>query len=172
MSIRIPQNIIVESKYTQGNEYMFVSTYKKYQGYFYELNGKIFAGKEFNVYAPELMIISSNKTNSLLTKVSTYVYGKLSQSNLINSSTPTSYFYNNEFPTNFRYFISKINVKPSIIKEINEVTFKEYKSNILYASVALLYPNKFIESEVIKAESIIPGIKIYLDNTYTPGVTD
>jgi hypothetical protein len=172
MSIRIPQNIIVESKYTQGNEYMFVSTYKKYQGYFYELNGKIFAGKEFDIYAPELMVISLNKTNSLLTNISTYVYGKLSQSNLINSSTPTSYFYNNENPTNFRYFISKINVKPSIIKEVNETVFKEYKNNILYTSVALSYSNKFIESEVIKAESIIPGIKLYLDNTYTPGVTD
>ena len=172
MTIRIPQNIIIESKYTQGNEYMFVSTYKKYQGYFYELNGKTFAGKEFNIYAPELIKITSKNINNLLTNIYTYVYGKLSQPNLINSSTPTSYFYNNEFPTDFRYFINKINVKPFIIKEISEVTFKEYKNNILYTSVALSYPNKFIEDEVIKAESIIPGIKIYLDNTYTPGVTD
>jgi len=172
MSIRIPQNIIVESKYTQGNEYIFISTYKKYQGYYYEINGKIFAGKEFNIYAPELMKISSNKINNLLTKAATYAYGMLSKQNINKSIEPISYFYNNENSTNFRYFISKTNVKPSIIKEINEDAFKEYKNNNLYNSIALSYPNKFIESEVIKAESTIPGIKIYLDNTYTPGVTD
>jgi hypothetical protein len=172
MSIRIPKNIIVESKYTIGNEYILLSSYQQYQGYYYEMNGKYFAGKEFDQNAPELQKILSSKSNNLLTLASTFLFGKLSGININKNIEPISYYYNNENPTNFRYFISKVNIKPSIIKEVNETVFKEYKNNILYTSVTLSYPNKFIESEVIKAESIIPGIKIYLDNTYTPGVTD
>jgi hypothetical protein len=99
------------------------------------------------------------------------VYGKLSKQNVNQAQEPTSYFYNST-PTDFRYFISKVNVKPTIIKEIDKNTFEQYKNNSIYTSVALSYPNKFIESEINKAEITIPGIKIYLATTYTPGVTD
>ena len=40
MGLRVPQNQIVESKYTSGNEYMFAKTYKEYKGYYYEMSGK------------------------------------------------------------------------------------------------------------------------------------
>jgi hypothetical protein len=79
MSLKIPRNIIIEAKYTQGKEYMTIDTYKEYQGYYYELNDKIFAGKEFDVFAPELIRLSSNKINPLLTRLSTYAYAALSQ---------------------------------------------------------------------------------------------
>jgi hypothetical protein len=44
MGIRIPKNQTVESKYTSGKEYMFVSTQNEYKGYYYEMNGKIQPG--------------------------------------------------------------------------------------------------------------------------------
>ena len=78
MSIRIPKNIIVESKYTIGNEYILLSSYQQYQGYYYEMNGKYFAGKEFDQNAPELQKILSSKSNNLLTLASTFLFGKLS----------------------------------------------------------------------------------------------
>ena len=43
MGVRVPQNQIIESKYTSGNEYMFAKTYKEYKGYYYEMSGKQFA---------------------------------------------------------------------------------------------------------------------------------
>jgi len=52
--MKVPANII-ETKYTSGNEFVFSFNYKYYQGYYYELNDKIFAGKEFNINAPELV---------------------------------------------------------------------------------------------------------------------
>ena len=78
MSIRIPKNIIVESKYTSGNEYMFKSTQKEYKGYYYEMNGKIFAGREFKINSNELLKINIKNINPLLSRATTSVYGLLS----------------------------------------------------------------------------------------------
>ena len=106
MAIRIPQNQIVTSKYTAGKEYMYKDTYREYQGYYYELNNKLFTGKEFNSNAPELILIPKNNNvlfgfNSLLTKASTYVYGKVSGTK-ITTSKPFSYIY--QYDSNIRYF--------------------------------------------------------------------
>lgn len=170
--MKVPSNIIVKSKYTSGGEYIIKSNYNNYQGYYYELNDKFYVGKTFDPVASELIKKSSPKTNLLLAAASTFVFGKLSKQILPSTTEPTSYFYNGTTPTEFRYFISKVNVKPTTIKEIDKNTFEQYKTNPIYTSVALSYPNKFIASEVDKAENIIPGIKAYLATTYTPGVTD
>ena len=87
MGLRIPQNQIVANKYTIGKEYMYKDTYREYQGYYYELNNKLFTGKEFNSNAPELILIPKNNNvpsgfNSLLTKASTYVYGRISKTKI------------------------------------------------------------------------------------------
>jgi hypothetical protein len=170
--MKIPANIIVTSKYTSGGEFIIKSNYNNYQGYYYELNNKFYIGKEFKPDATELIQKTSSNTNLLLTSAaSAFIYGNLSKQNITNNQEPTSYFYNST-PTDFRYFISKLNVKPTTIKEIDKNTFEQYQNNPIYVSVALSYPNKFIESEIDKAESTIPGIKSYLDTTYTPGVTD
>ena len=55
MAIRIPKNIIVESKYTIGGEFILLSLYQQYQGYYYEMNGKYFAGKEFDQNAVDFV---------------------------------------------------------------------------------------------------------------------
>ena len=169
--MKIPSNSAITSKYTSGGEYIIKSNYNDYQGYYYELSNKFYIGKEFKPDATELIKKNSPNINLLLTTAATFVYGKLSKQNINQPPEPTSYFYNST-PTDFRYFISKVNVKPTVIKEIDKNTFEQYKNNSIYTLVALSYPNKFIESEINKAEITIPGIKIYLATTYTPGVTD
>jgi hypothetical protein len=170
MAIRIPSNITVKSQYTAGKQYMYESTQREYQGYYYEMNGKIFAGKEFSSNAPTLLKITPNNINSLLTSAATYVYGKITGTK-IPISIPSSYYFNPDTTDNiFRYFTKKMN--DNIIKEINEDTFNQIKANPMYVSVSLYYQSNFNENELNKAEEKIPGLKTYINSTYTPGVTD
>jgi len=175
MAIRIPQNQI-QYKYTAGKEYMYKDTYREYQGPYYELNNQLFAGNEFNSNAPILIptpVVGSNTANglnSLLTKASTYVYGKISNVQIPNTEI-TSYYFNVDTTDNvFRYFTKKIN--ENIIKEINEDNFNLIKSNSLYISIRLYYQSNFNENELNEAEKIMSGIKEYINTTYAPGVTD
>jgi len=170
MSLRIPSNQIVKSKYTIGKEYMFESTYREYQGYYYELNGKLFAGKEFNNNAPVLVKINLNNINPLRTNPATLVYGIISGIKLDNTKI-NSYYFNVDTTNNvFRYFIKKVN--ENIIKEINEDTFKQIQSNPIYLSVSLYYQSSFNENDLNNADKKISGLKEYINTTYAPGVTD
>jgi hypothetical protein len=170
MGLRVPQNQIVTSKYTAGKEYMFVSTYREYKGYYYELNGKMFAGKEFNPNNAELMKLNSNNVNKLLTNPFTYLYGKISGTKL-NNTKINSYYFNPDNTDNvFRYFTKKTN--ENIIKEVDESNFNQTKNNPIYLSVALYYQSGFNENDLNNAEKTIPGLKEYINTTYTPGVTD
>ena len=157
MAIRIPQNKIVKSKYTAGKEYMFETTYREYQGYYYELNGKLFAGKEFNSNAPILIKINSDNVNKLLTNPQTYAYGRVSGTK-INNSKIKSYIY--RFDTNKRYFAYQTINK--LIKEIDKETFDLLASDSLYKIVELTYQKGFSPEELNKAEQIIPGISIFV----------
>ena len=67
--MRVPANIITENKYTIGKEYIDKKTHKLYQGYYYELNNKFFAGKEFNNNAPEIIKIKSSHLIIMLLKL-------------------------------------------------------------------------------------------------------
>ena len=42
--MRAPSNIVTTSKYTLGKEFVLADSYKDYQGYYYEISGKYFAG--------------------------------------------------------------------------------------------------------------------------------
>lgn len=157
MGLRVPQNQIVESKYTSGKEYMFNDTYREYIGYYYELNGKLFAGKEFNVNAPELIKINSSGVNNLLTNPFTYIYGKISGVKL-NNIKPQSYTYQYDSTKRyFSYYITK-----NLIKEINKENFDLLLSNPLYKTISLTYQKGFSPEELDKAELIIPGIKTFV----------
>lgn len=168
MGLRIPQNQIVQSKYTSGGEYIFENTYKEYQGYYYEANGKIFAGKEPTLNAPVLIPVSrdevgSNFLNLLLTSAATYVYGKISKTKIPNTKV-SSVIYNNE--DNVRYFSYQITNK--IIKEINKDTFDKLKLDPLYKTVQLTHNPGFSEQELNNAENNIPGIKTFVNTSYIP----
>lgn len=164
--MRIPKNIIVKNKYTSGNEFMLIDSYKEYVGYYYEMNNKTFIGKEFNVTSPEIVKIDSNRVNLLLTNPSTYAYGKISKFK-INNIILKSHIFKKEAQENYtRYFSSQSNIIPTIIREINEDTYNEVIQNPIYKVVSLIYFNNsgFDGNEVIKADKILPGIKIFLEN--------
>lgn len=155
---------------------MFATTLKEYQGHYYKLNDKVFAGKEFNPYAPELikMQLKSNKGiskfNPLLANAATYIYGKISKIVINNQEPPTYYFNTVKENNTLRYFIKKYN--SDIIKEINKETYSQFLNNPLYASVSLFYNNNFNQEDLNKAEQIIPGITTYVGTLYVPGATD
>jgi glycogen synthase len=163
MSLKIPRNIIIEPKYTQGKEYMTIDTYKEYQGYYYELNDKIFAGKEFDVFAPELIRLSSNKINPLLTRLSTYAYAALSQkqndilSTIINVLA-TDINPNTDKSGEETYYNRKINEIPYSIKQITKETYINILKDPIYQSVIV----KADYSNIDQAEQQIPGLKAFL----------
>ena len=149
---------------------MFASTYNEYKGYYYTLNGKIFAGEKFNASSPELVKINSSNTNILLTNPSTYVYGKVSKVS-VNNREPSSYYFNTSKENNkFRYFIKKHNT--NVIKEISKETYDQFLNNPLYVSVSLFYNNNFNKEDLNRAEQTIPGITVYVGTLYAPGATD
>jgi hypothetical protein len=160
--MRVPANII-EAKYTSGEEFVFSLNYKYYQGYYYELNGKIFAGKEFNANSPELIKSNSNNINTLLTDSKTYIYGFLSKIKINNQKIPSFFF---KYESNIRYFAAKFNTK-SLIKEISKETFDQIQNDPLYLSVSLSYDGGFNDRELNEAEIKIPGIKIFVNTSYT-----
>jgi len=164
--MRIPQNIITDNQYTAGKEFMYVSTYKEYIGYYYIINNKYFTGKTYNSNSSSLELISikNNKnTNLLLTQASTYIYGLLSKKTLKEISTPKF----NSIPKSDSdtdqegietYYTKQLNINPILIKQIDYNTFQSLKSNILYETVSI-NPDY---SNLDEAEKKMPGIKTFL----------
>jgi hypothetical protein len=167
MSIRIPQNIIIESKYTIGNEFILLSSYQIYQGYYYEINGKYFVGKEFSQNAPELLKIISSKSNNLLKIASSFLFGRLSGISINQKSTPTSVVYQ---PTqedydrgySIRYFYKKINITPIIIKETNKENYDLLVNDPLYQVVSIRWTTVPENLNLTQAEQQMPGLKAFL----------
>ena len=168
MAIRIPQNIIIESKYTIGNEFILLSSYQVYQGYYYEINGKYFVGKDFNPDAPELQKILSLKSNNLLKIASSFIFGKISGININQKSTPTSIIYQ---PTeedysrgySIRYFYKKINTTPIIIKETNQENYNLLINDPLYQVALIKWGTlKINDTNLTQAEQQMPGLKAFL----------
>ena len=172
MALKVPKNQIIISKYTSGGEYVTDKEYKNYQGYYYELNNKAYVGKEFNATSSILLKANSPDVNKLITNPFTSIYGAVSGIK-INNLSPSSYYFNPDIVDTsnvFRYFTKKIN--SDIIKEISKDSFDQIKFDPLYISVSLFYQNSFNENELNDADKKIPGLKDYINSTYTPGVTD
>jgi hypothetical protein len=162
MSVKIPQNIIVESKYTQGNEYMFIDTNREYQGYYYEINGKTFAGKDFDIYSPELQKITPLNINPFLNKAASYVYGLLSNNNnfrlpMFNSLPKNNNPFTDQSDEEI-YYIKKINEIPIKIKQVDKDTYNQIVSNSFYQTIIL----KANYSNIDQAEQQMPGLKAFL----------
>jgi hypothetical protein len=181
MALKIPSNQI-KFNYTAGGEYIFKDTYKDYQGYYYETNGKTFAGKEFNQYAPELEKVqikegNNRRFNPLLASAATFIYGKVSKFKIDNSKATPFYFVPSEKDVQngqaYRYFSQqKAN---NLIKETSEDNYKELTKNPLYNTARIkcyitsdaLDPvgnNNYVfdSKELDEAEKKISGIKTWL----------
>lgn len=168
MGVRIPANQAVTNKYTSGKEYMFKDTYKEYQGYYYELNGKTFAGKEFATSAPELIRINSADVNTLLTNPATFVYGKVSGAKIINNKitalpqSDNNVIFDKGGEIFLKFFCQKTNSSSIIIKEIDEDSYKRIQDDPLYKTTYIGEYNNIIQT-IEDAEKQIPGLKLFLN---------
>ena len=175
MGLRIPKNQIQEKKYTNGKEYMFETTYREYKGYYYEVNGRLFAGEEVTTNSPILIPIKSPNVNSLLTNASTYVYGVISNFKLKNTKVtgiPKLDIDNTVAPgvtlpegkvgdTSLNFYCQS-SIDPSKIKEIDENTFKTLQEDPLYkTSFVGTYNN--ITQTLNQAEKQISNITLFVE---------
>lgn len=160
--MRVPSNLI-KTNYTAGKEYMYASSYKEYQGYYYELNNKFFAGKTFSVDSKELIRIESQNTNTLLTQASTYVYGLISGKKSFQLSSPKFVSFpktNLDIDTegNETYYAKKLNNNPILIKQISKKTFDELKQDPFHQVISL----KADYSNLDDANKQMPGLKEFV----------
>lgn len=165
MSIRIPKNKIKESKYTSGGEFIEEITNKMYKGYYYELNNSFYTGKEYDVKS--LKLIKVENRNKFLTKGSplamfSILSGLTSQKFQIPkiNNIPTNKFSTN-INNDLQFYYTEINKEPIIIKEIDENTYKQIKSNPIYKTTYVGdYKGKTQTLE--EANQQIPGLKTFL----------
>jgi hypothetical protein len=165
--MKVPSNII-ETKYTSCNEFVFSFNYKYYQGHYYELNDKIFAGKEFNINAPELIKADSKEINPLLTSAKTLVYGSLSKIKLNNTNVkgiipPDAHNVNVDLVD---FYCKKINTNPILIKQISEQTYYTLKNDPLYI-VTYIGNYKGIDQDIYDASNQIPELRDWLTSDQT-----
>jgi len=131
--MRIPANLI-KTNYTAGKEYMYISSYKEYKGYYYEIRNKFFTGKTYSSNSKELVKIELKNINTLLTQASTYTYGLLSKTKINNVKVkgvipPDAHNVNIDI---INFYCKKINTNPVLIKQISEQTYSSLKNDPLY----------------------------------------
>ena len=156
--MRIPANIIETGKYTSGGEFVTQKTQKPYQGYYYIINDRYFAGKEYNPDAEE--IIQVKESNTLLYKLATAAFSLASGITSQSLRTPkiSSIQSNVEGSSvSIRYFSQQVNVKPITIKEIKKETYESLQGNALYKTT-FIGPTQNID----QADKQIPGLKTFL----------
>jgi len=143
--MRIPANIISKDKYTIGNEYLYLDTYKEYQGFYYELSNKFFAGVDFNPNAREIIKKDSAKLNKLLLDPKTEEYGRISQVQLPTNIPPAPLADTLNKPDDLEeydaYFYKKMVGKNILIKEISKETYGQYINNPIYQVIKVKVNN-------------------------------
>lgn len=156
--MKVPKNIIKTGKYTSGGEFYFKITQAPYKGYYYAINNKYYAGKEYDEKAPE--IVKIQQANNLLFRGSTALFSILSgvTSQMLKPTKVTSTHPNIESnQVTIRYFSQKVNVRPTIIKEISKETYDSLQGDPLYITT-FIGPTQNID----QAEKQMPGLKAFL----------
>jgi hypothetical protein len=160
MAIKIPQNKII-IKYTSSGEYIVKDTNQRYKGYYYDLNGVTYAGKEYNAKNPILIKITSENYNSLLSNIQTALYGLISNTSIPKIPKIQS-AYSDPSSESIRYFIKNINVSPILIKEVTKDTFTSIKTNPIYQILEVNYRPNLPEATLNELDKKMPGIKDFL----------
>jgi hypothetical protein len=158
--MRVPSNIIIENKYTLGKELIYAKTYEEYQGYYYEINDKLFAGREFDPKALQLIRINSADVNPLRFNPKTATYGNLTKTTLPNNRIISIPFIATE--SGIKYLAKQLNSSPIRIFFVNKETFEREKSNALYSFTSLNYEAEFGFDITDLNKEEIPEIDIFL----------
>ena len=163
--MRIPSNIILKDKYTIGKEYIYSDTYEPYQGFYYEVSNKFFAGKDFDPNAREIIKKDSTQVNRLLLNPKTAEYGRISNVQLPISTPPPpqpNFFENvpdglEEYDA---YFYKRIIGKNILIKQIDKETYGKYRNNPVYQVIKVKIDNsdtRILPEELARADKEMPG---------------
>lgn len=163
--MRIPSNIIQTGKYTSGNEFVEEKTNKPYQGYYYELNGSLYTGKEYNGNA--IKIIKIKESNSLFNNLKTILFSAISGissqslSSVIIKGNPTD---NDGIPhgVTLSFYSKQLNFTPILIKSVDENTYISLQRNAIYQTIYIGdYKGNIITAD--QAYSQMVGLKTFLE---------
>ena len=157
--MKIPANVIETGKYTSGGEFVYKSNQSPYKGYYYILNDRFFEGKEYKADAQE--IIQIKESNTLLYRLATAAFslasGITSQS-LRQRPVPSVQSNIEGVFTPIRYFSRKVNIKPTVIKEISKETYDSLQGDPLYQTT-FVGPDQSID----QAEKQMPCLKAFVE---------
>jgi len=167
--IKLPANQALKSKYTSGpEEYVYLKTYEPYIGYYYEINGRTFAGQIFSTNAPEIIKFDQKLNNALLQNPDTEMYAKLSgmfvNDKVKITSLPFSFEDTNtdwtdsisDEPPKNRYFIKHIIT--GVIQHVDQDTYKRLSIDPLYQA-EIFYSDK---NDINEMDKQMPGLKSFL----------
>jgi hypothetical protein len=162
--MKVPSNIIQTGKYTSGNEFVEEKTNKPYQGYYYELNGSLYTGKEYSIDA--IKIIKKQDQNQLYNSSNTALFSLVSgitSQQLIPSVVKGIPFSNGEIPhgEDLSFYSRQLNINPIIIKSLDEKTYISLQGNPLYQTTFIGNYNN-INQNADQAEKQMPGLKTFL----------
>jgi hypothetical protein len=166
--MKIPSNIIETGKYTIGKQFINIANNKEYQGYYYILNNKFFAGKTFNSKAPELKKVDNDyfvfyyidKEYSKITKLDPQSIQ--APKSIHNPDMSNKDYKGEDFLT---YYAKKINSSPILIREINKETYFNLQNNSIWQVISLVTTQGdggISIEEINKADKEMPGIKTWL----------
>ena len=161
--MKVPSNIIQTGKYTSGNEFVEEKTNKPYQGYYYELNGSLYTGKEYSIDA--IKIIKKQDQNQLYNSSNTALFSLVSG---ITSQQLTSILVKGEPVSDglqhyddITFYSRQVNINPIIIKSIDEKTYISLQGNPLYQTTFIGNYNG-VNQTIDQADAQMPGLRTFL----------
>ena len=166
--MRFPKSQIKENQYTSGGEFINPFTNSIYSGFYWEANGRYFIGKTVDLKSTEIkkITLGVSKILNVFNSLPSSVYGVLSNNSitlLANSTDAPSGIPSNSNKRVIRYFVKQTNSTPVLIREVNQDTFKQIKSNPIYQTIAIKRETIYAgTNELDTAEAIFPGIKGFL----------
>lgn len=158
--MKVPANIISENLYTIGKEFVFADSYKEYQGYYYEISDKFFAGREFNTNAPRLLKLNSDEINSLRLNPQTSTYASLKRTRIPSSKIPSIPL---ELTAGIKYLAKQANLTPIRIIFTTEKTYLESAKHPEFIFTAISFEPEFGFKITDENRKAIPEIDIFLE---------
>ena len=163
--MKIPSNLIQTGKYTSGGEYVEAVSNKPYQGYYYELSGVFYAGKEYNKNAPKLIKaqeanqLYNNNLDTAIFSINSGITSQQLQSPPFYNLPVSDLTYRN---TAIRFFAKKTNNTPILIREINENAYTSLKNDFIHQTIYIgTYQGITLTSEQTYSQMI--GLKEFVE---------
>lgn len=159
--MKVPANIISENLYTIGKEFVLADSYKEYQGYYYEINDKFFAGEVFDPFAPRLLKLDSSDIDPLRLDPKTSVYAGLRRTRIPTDKIPSIPL---DIATGTKYLAKQIGSNPVRIIFTTEKAWRESKKYPGYIITSVYFEPEFGFEITNENRKAIPEIDIFLED--------